>query len=165
MPDSAKIQAHWSAAKKELKYLASTRKFGLQFIGTDIDIDTLSAFSDADYDGDTDTRRSISGFVFMFNQGTITWSSRRQNFVALSTMESKYIAARDSSREAVWLRRLTATIGAVQQSPTNLYCDNKSAIVITHNLEHHSRSKHIDVNIIFSEINSQMEQSIPLTSP
>jgi hypothetical protein len=50
----------------------------------------------------------------MFNQGTITCSSRRQNCVALSTMESKYIAASDSSREAVWLRRLTAKIGAVQ---------------------------------------------------
>ena len=85
----------------------------------------------------------------MFNQGAITWSSRRQNCVALSTMESEYIAASDSSREAVWLRRLTAQIGAVQKSPTNLYCDNKSAIAITHNPEHHSRSKHIDVKYHF----------------
>jgi hypothetical protein len=64
-------------------------------------------------------------------------------------MESEYIAASDSSREAVWLRRLTAQIGAVQKSPTNLYCDNKSAIAITHNPEHHSRSKHIDVKYHF----------------
>ena len=142
-------ESHWSAAKKVLKYLASTRRFGLQFTGAGIDIDTLSAFSDADYAGDTDTRRSTSGFVFMFNQGAITWSSRRQNCVALSTMESEYIAASDSSREAVWLRRLTAQIGAVQKSPTNLYCDNKSAIAITHNPEHHSRSKHIDVKYHF----------------
>jgi hypothetical protein len=69
-------ESHWSAAKKVLKYLALTWRFGQQFIGTGIDIDILSAFSDADYAGDTDTRRSTSGFVFMFHQGAITWSSR-----------------------------------------------------------------------------------------
>lgn len=119
-------ETHWKAAKKVLKYLSSTQRFGLQFSGSGTNVDTLTSFSDADYAGDTDTRRSTSGFVFIFNCGAITWSSRRQNCVALSTMESEYIAASDSSREAVWLRLLTSQIGAVQQHPTPLYCDTRA---------------------------------------
>ena len=138
---------HWKGIKRILKYLASTRTHGLCYSGKNTNPDTIVAFSDADYAGDVDTRRSTSWFVFILNGAAVTWSSRRQNCVALSTMESEYIAASEASREVVWLRRLLDQIGIRQEIPTILNCDNKSAIALSHNPEHHTRSKHIDVRL------------------
>jgi hypothetical protein len=140
-------EPHWKGVKRILKYLSSTRRHGLCYSGQNTNPDTIVAFSDADYAGDVDTRRSTSGFVFILNGAAVTWSSRRQNCVALSTMESEYIAASETSREAVWLRRLLDQIGIRQERPIILNCDNKSAIALAHNPEHHTRSKHIDVRL------------------
>jgi hypothetical protein len=140
---------HWKAAKRVLKYLAGTRNHGLCFDGRHIDNNLLIGYSDADYAGDCDTRRSTSGFVFVLNGAAVTWSSRRQPIVALSTMESEYIAACDSSREVIWLRRLLHELGIKQTNPTPLLCDNESAISLTRNPESHKRSKHIDVRYHF----------------
>jgi hypothetical protein len=140
---------HWKAAKRVLKYLAGTRNHGLCFNGRHIDNNLLTGYSDADYAGDSDTRRSTSGFVFVLNGAAVTWSSRRQPIVALSTMESEYIAASDASREVIWLRRLLSELGEEQTNPTRLLCDNESAISLTRNPESHKRSKHIDVRYHF----------------
>ncbi len=140
---------HWKAAKRVLKYLAGTRNHGLCFDGRHIDNNLLIGYSDADYAGDCDTRRSTSGFVFVLNGAAVTWASRRQPIVALSTMESEYIAASDPSREVIWLRRLLHELGIEQTNPTPLLCDNESAISLTRNPESHKRSKHIDVRYHF----------------
>ena len=110
----------------------------------DID-DVLVGYSDADYAGDPTTRRSTSGYVFILNGAAVTWSSRKQPIVALSTMESEYIAASDSTREAVWLRRLLDDLGEQQREPTLLRCDNESAIGLAYNPLAHKGSKHIEV--------------------
>ena len=136
---------HWKAAQRVLKYLASTRNHGLCFGGNVPSDNTLIGYSDADYAGDPDTRRSTSGYVFILNGGAVTWSSRRQPIVALSTMQSEYIAASDSTREAVWLRRLLGNLGSTQMSPTALRCDNESAIGLAYNPLAHKGSKHIEV--------------------
>jgi hypothetical protein len=136
---------HWKAAQRVLKYLASTRNHGLCFGGNDVKDNILIGYSDADYAGDPDTRRSTSGYVFILNGGAVTWSSRRQPIVALSTMQSEYIAASDSTREAVWIRRLLDNLGSTQMNPTALRCDNESAIGLAYNPLAHKGSKHIDV--------------------
>lgn len=110
---------------------------------------TLTGYSDADYAGDPDSRRSTSGFVFTLNGAAVTWSSRRQPIVALSTMESEYIAASDSCREAIWLRRIIGELDKSQETTTPLLCDNESAISLAQNPEAHKRSKHIDVRYHF----------------
>ena len=92
--------SHWKSAKRVLKYLAGTREHGLCFGDSDSTL-TLTGYSDADYAGDPDSRRSTSGFVFTLNGGAVIWASRREPIVALSTMESEYIAASDTCREAV----------------------------------------------------------------
>jgi hypothetical protein len=102
-------------------------------------------YSDADYGGDIETRRSTSGSIFKLNGGPVTWSSKKQPIVVLSTMESEYIAASDTGREAKWLRLLLSELGLPQKSPTKIWCDNESAIALARNPEYHKRSKHIDV--------------------
>jgi hypothetical protein len=136
---------HWKAAQRVLRYLASTRNHGLCFGGNVPSDNILIGYSDADYAGDPDTRRSTSGYVFILNGGAVTWSSRRQPIVALSTMQSEYIAVSDSTREAVWLRRLLGNLGSTQMSPTALRCDNESAIGLAYNPLAHKGSKHIEV--------------------
>ena len=149
---------HWNAAKRALRYLAGTRNHGLCFDGSGTNSDNLSGYSDADYAGDPDSRRSTSGFVFLLNGGPVTWSSRRQPIVALSTMESEYIAASDSCREATWLRLLLSELGLHQREPTKLWCDNESAISLARNPESHKRSKHIDVR--YHYIREQIAKSV-----
>lgn len=127
---------HWKAAKRVLRYLAGTKDSGICFDGSGTNQNVITGFTDADYAGDPDSRRSTSGFVFLLNKGAITWSSRRQPIVALSTMESEYIAASDSCREAIWLRLLLGELGSPQKYPTQLWCDNESAISIAKTQNH-----------------------------
>jgi hypothetical protein len=148
---------HWKAAKRVLRYLATTRTHGICFGGGRDVKNTLVGYSDADYAGDPDTRRSTSGYVYILNGGAVTWSSRRQPIVALSTMESEYIAASDSTREAIWLRRLLDGIGVIQKEPTQLNCDNQSAILLARNPESHKGSKHIEVR--FHYIREQISKN------
>ncbi|RVW33212.1 Retrovirus-related Pol polyprotein from transposon RE1 [Vitis vinifera] len=104
---------------------------------------------DSDYAGDLDDRKSTSGAVFMLNSGAITWSSKKQQIVTLSTTEAEFVAAASSSCQAIWLRRLLEVLYNQQQGPTVIYCDNLSAIKLSKNLVLHGRSKHIDVRYHF----------------
>jgi hypothetical protein len=105
----------------------------------------LEGFTDADFASQTD-RHSISGYVFRFHGGTVSWSSKKQPLVALSTTEAEYIAATDAAKEAIWLRRLIGELTSPLQQPTPLFCDNKSAIALSkHDAAFHPRTKHIDI--------------------
>ena len=88
----------------------------------------------------------------MLNNGTIAWKSRRQPTVALSTMESKYMALTDTMKELVWVRNLLAELGHSNNysnnesaNPTDLFSDNQGAIALAKNPVSHSRAKHIDI--------------------
>lgn len=95
--------AHWEAVKRILAYISGTRKHGLFFSGSS---QPLNGFSDADYGGDLDHRRSTTGYIFTHNGGPVAWCSRRQTCITLSTTEAEYVAASETSREAIWLRHL-----------------------------------------------------------
>jgi len=136
---------HWNAVKRILRYIKGTKDFGILFWNEDNG--KLIGFSDADYAGDRDTRHSIS--VFTLNGGCLTWSSKRQASVSLSTTEAEFIAASETTKEATWLRKLLAELGYECIEPTKLYIDNQSAIKLSRNLEFHRRSKYIlmyDIN-------------------
>ena len=90
-------------------------------------------------------RKSTSGFVFHMGSGAISWSSKKQQVVALSTAEAEYMAAASAACQAVWLRRLCDELKQVQLLPTKIFCDSKSAISLTKNPVFHGRSKHIDI--------------------
>jgi hypothetical protein len=139
-------QAHWNAVRRIFSYLQGTRNYGLRY-GPSITIPT--GYSDSDYAGDSDTRKSTSGFIFTLNGGTVAWSSRRQQCVSTSTTEAEYVAASEAAKESVWLRRLLMEIVPEWKQPLLLMCDNISSIELTRSPKFHQRTKHIDVRFHF----------------
>lgn len=109
----------------------------------------MVGYTDADYAGCLDFRRSTSGFVFLHLGCAIDWGSRRQQCTALSTTEAEYIASSDASKEAIWLQRLLSEIDSLPVGHVRLLCDNQSAIRLIHNPANHQRTKHIDVRYHF----------------
>lgn len=138
---------HETAAKRILKYLAQSIEYGILY-RTDGD-GQLNGFSDADYAGDVDSRKSTSGFIFTYNNNIISWCSERQKAVSLSTMESEYVAASNSIRELIWLKAFIGEILSINFKKINFFMDNQSAIRLIKNPELHKRSKHIDVKYHF----------------
>ncbi|RVW40297.1 Retrovirus-related Pol polyprotein from transposon RE1 [Vitis vinifera] len=131
-------KVHLLAAKRIFRYLKGTVDFGILYkMG---EKSSLIGFSYSDYAGDLDDRKSTFGAVFMLNSGAITWSSKKQQIVTLSTMEAKFVAAASSSCQAIWLRRLLEVLYNQQQGPTVIYCDNLSAIKLSKNLVLHGEA-------------------------
>ena len=125
--------------------MAGTCRHGLCFSGGAAAVIELTGFSDADFAGDLDNRRSTTGWAFLVNGTAVSWRSKRQTCVALSTTEAEYISASSATQEAVSCRRVLGQCGYQQSGPTRLYDDNQSAIRIVKNPEFHERTKHIDV--------------------
>ena len=144
----APTTVHWQAAKGVLRYLAAPQDQGIQF-GSDPG--TITGWCDADYIGDPDTRKSTSGFVFTVHGGAVTWLSKRQSTVALSTTEAEYMpAAAAAAREAIWLRTLLQDLG-ISVSTLQIYAsDNQSALKLLKNPVPSDRAKHIDVQYHFA---------------
>eukprot|EP00965_Chrysotila_dentata_P032602 1086462-Pleurochrysis_carterae.AAC.1 len=109
------------AAKRVLMYLSLHRSVGLRFERSQT---TVEGFSDSNWA----TRYSTSGYVFMYNQAAISWASKKQPSVALSSCEAEIIAASEATKEAVYLRSLLADLGQTAPEPTAISMDNKSAI-------------------------------------
>ena len=102
-------QLHLTAAKRVIRYLKGTVNLALTYRATGND--ELHGYSDADWAGDRDTRRSTFGHVFILSDVAVTWGSKRQVSVALSTVESEYMALSLATQEAMWLRRLVEEVG------------------------------------------------------
>lgn len=97
-------KVHWNAVKRIQKYLKRTIKYGLIFKASS-DLQLL-AFSDADWAGDVDTRKSTTAHVFKLGESTIAWGSQKQKSVSLSTTEAEFVAAAQTMKELIWLDRL-----------------------------------------------------------
>jgi len=104
----------------------------------------IYGFVDADWAGDLDQRRSTSGYVFNLFGGAVSWMSKKQSVVALSTTEAEYMAKTHASKEAVWLQRLCSSMGLVQGA-IRINCDRQSAIFLEKNPAYHLKTKHINV--------------------
>lgn len=115
----------------------------------------LTGYTDADYAGWSDTRRSRSGYVFTVNNAPVSWCSKKQSVVSLSTTESEYIALGHGAKEVVWLQRMLKKL-FVKCDCIQINGDNTSAIKLASNPEFHKRTKHIDVQYHFiREINEK----------
>ncbi|KAF8650939.1 hypothetical protein AX14_008525 [Amanita brunnescens Koide BX004] len=108
----------------------------------------LTGYTNADGSMGED-RRVISGYAFLINGGAVSWSTKRQEIVSLSTTESEYIAATHAAKEAIWLRSLITQLFKTNLAPTVLFCDNQSAIEPTKDHQYHARTKHIDIRFHF----------------
>lgn len=136
-------KAHWTAAKRVLRYLQGTCNYGVMFESQENEV--CRGYSDADWAGDREDRRSTSGYVFQIGLGPVSWRSRKQTTVALSTAEAEYVALASAAQEAVWLRKLHEDLGYSSREPTTILEDNQSAIAMAKNPQFHGRAKHIDI--------------------
>lgn len=137
-------EEHWRAVKRIFSYVSGTIKYGIEYRSGGSEL-TLRGYSDADFVGDVETRRSTTGYVFELAGGPVTWASQRQDLITLSTTEAEYVAASITSREVVWLRRLLSEMECPCEGATTVYVDNQSSIRLVQNPEFHKRTKHIDV--------------------
>ena len=139
---------HWTAVKRILRYLNGTLDYGMLYSRKDDD-GTMIGFSDADWAGDTNDRKSTSGYLFMMSGAAISWKSKKQTTVALSTAEAEYVALASTTQEATWLRQLLQDLNVEQTGPTVIHEDNQSAICIAQNPQYHSKTKHIHIKYHF----------------
>lgn len=137
--------SHWSAAVRVLNYLNSTSSLRLTLGGPA----TFSGFSDSDWAEDRHDRRSTTGYTFCFGFGPISWKTRKQTTISLSSTEAEYKAMSDSCREGLWLKHLLAELNIRTPSAIPLHVDNEGAEALSRNPQHHARTKHIHTRFHF----------------
>ena len=134
--------SHLNQVKRIIKYVHGTCDYGMLY--THGSNPVLTGYCDADWAGSADDRKSTSGGCFFLGNNLISWFSKKQNCVSLSTAEAEYIAAGSSCSQLVWMKQMLTEYNVTQDVMT-LYCDNLSTINITKNPIQHSRTKHIDI--------------------
>lgn len=136
---------HLAAVKHILRYVAGTQNWGLWFGRKKEEQACLTGFSDSDFAGDVDARKSTTGVIFFLTNSPITWQSKKQKVVAQSSCEAEYVAAANATCQALWLARVLAELSGAAPSAPMLRVDNKSAIALIKNPVLHGQSKHIQV--------------------
>ncbi|UYV65651.1 hypothetical protein LAZ67_3004955 [Cordylochernes scorpioides] len=144
---AAPTKYDWEAVKRIFKYLVGTTEYGIMY-QKGHKVGVLESFSDADFAGDPETRRSTSGVVCKLAGGAISWLSQKQRSVSLSTTEAELVAASNTAKEVIWLNRLFSEISPLKEQPI-IKVDNASTIKLIKNLEFHKRTKHIEVRHYF----------------
>jgi hypothetical protein len=137
--------AHWEGVKRIINYLGSTTDMWLTFGG---EKGTVEGFCDADW-GSQKHRHSISGFSFHYGAGAVSWSSKKQSIVSLSSTEAEYVAQTHAAKEAIWLRSFVSEIRGENEKPLTISCDNQGAIALAKDNKYHARTKHIDLRYHF----------------
>lgn len=139
--------SHWNLVKRILRYIRGTMVLGLTLSASSST--DLVAYSDADWAGCPDTRRSTSGYCVYLGPSLISWSSKRQPTVSRSSAEAEYRAVANTVAECSWLRQLLQELHLDVPKATIVYCDNVSAVYLSANPVHHRRTKHIELDIHF----------------
>jgi hypothetical protein len=148
---------HLEAAKRVFRYLKKTMHLGLVFRSSaslpglpEIPSNTLWGYVDSDWAGCPDSRRSTSGFVFMLNGAAISWRSKRQPTVALSSAEAEFISASAMVQEVIYLRKFLGNLGFPQTLPTSVFADNETCIAWSEgSVGGSERAKHVDLRMHF----------------
>lgn len=110
----------------------------------------IQGYSDADWAGDIESRRSTSGYAYMMSGGVISWKSKKQHTAALSSTEAEYMALSEALQEAVWLKVFLCELGEMtQDEAVKIFEDNQDAIALAKNPEFYKRTKHIDIRYHF----------------
>ena len=153
---------HWIAVKRILRYLRGTTNLGILYGSSGntggSSTEKLYGFADADWAGDAEDRKSTSGYCFLLCGGTVSWSSKKQACVALSTAEAEYLALGAATQEAIWLRQVLESYGGCSDQPTEIFEDNQAAITMTKTFKFHGRAKHIGIKHHF--IRQQIEEKV-----
>lgn len=134
-------------ALRVVRYLVATKDLKLKLF--DKSKPPLIAFSDSDWAEDRTSRKSISGVLCQVFGGSISWSSRKQDVVSISTTEAEFYALAETIKEVIWLKGILIDLGIKVESPITVNSDNQSTIMMINNPKSSSRTKHIDVRLHF----------------
>jgi len=158
------LQSNMEATEHVLCYLRATWNETINYAHESRRVFELWGWVDADLAGDTDTRRSHTGYILMMNGGPISWKSRRQNNVSLSTSEAEFVAASQAAQEAVYLRKTLHDFGYLQSTATDIYEDNLACIAMSENPVRRKFSRHIDIRRYFvrESVKAGIVKRIPL---
>ncbi|KAK8944130.1 hypothetical protein KSP39_PZI007676 [Platanthera zijinensis] len=139
---------HWIAAKRVMRYLQKTKEYMLTYKRSEQT--EIIGYSDSDFAGCQDSRKSTSGYVFMLAGGAVSWKSTKQSLIASSTMAAEFIACYEASNHCIWLRNLLTGLKIVDsiKKPLKLYCDNNSAVLYSNSNRSATKSKHIDIKFL-----------------
>ncbi|XP_074271684.1 secreted RxLR effector protein 161-like [Silene latifolia] len=134
--------AHWQGVKRITRYLRGTSDLVLCFQGGDL---RLKGYLEADWGGDLDESKSTSGYAFILGGGAISWCSKKQDCIALSTMEAEYVVVSLVVQEAMWLRCFLRDLKLTPKvdEPVEMFCDNTAAIQFAQDPKFHKKTKHI----------------------
>ena len=138
--------AHWDGVKRVISYLGSTKDSWLTF-GGGVKVH-LEEYSNADW-ATQPHRHSILGFSFHYGQGVISWSSKKQSIIALSSTEAEYVAETHAAKEALCLETFINEVTGIDMKPLTVMCNNLGTISLATDNEFHSCSKHIDLKYHF----------------
>jgi hypothetical protein len=140
-------ESHWNATKAILMYLKGTLDYGIKYIDTS-DVE-WTGYLDSDWVGYPYDQRTTTGYAFGIGSRIVSWSSKKQPIVSLSSTEVEYKALCAATCEVVWLRRLLQDVGEEKNKPTMIKCDNQSSIKLANNPIYHARTKHVDAQFHF----------------
>ena len=138
---------HQHAVTRVFRYLSGTKSLKLVLGGPH---SKIIGYSDSDWASQIH-RHSISGFAFFVGTGVVSWSSKKQPIITLSSTEAEYVALTHSSKDIIWIHKILAEFSSIFPSslPTTLFCDNQGAIRLSKDSTFHGRTKHIDVHFHF----------------
>ena len=139
---------HWMAAKHVLCYLKGTMDYRITYQPSDSP-EPFITYSDADHGGNPDNGKSTGGYVVKIGSGVVSWSSKLQPFVALSTTEAEHISAVEAGKEILWMHQFMGELGYDVSGPSLLQMDNQSAIAVSKNPEHHGKMKHLSLRLFW----------------
>ena len=139
---------HRKATKKVIRYLQGTKDYMLMYKQTN-DLQVIG-YSDLDYAGCIDCRKSKSSYIFMLAGGAISWRNAKQTLTATSTMEAEFVSFFEATSHGVWLKSFIYELRVVDSisRPLKLYCDNSIAVFMAKNNKSRSRRKHIDIEYL-----------------
>eukprot|EP00253_Pinus_taeda_P004411 PITA_04411 len=152
-------EAHLQAIKRIFKYLQGTQNYGLWY-PRDTDL-TLHAYTDADWAGSVDDRKSTSAGAFFMGSKLVSWFSKKQSSIALSTAKAEYVATASCCTQLLWMMQTLQDFQITCTPPISILCDNTSAISISMHLIMHSKTRHIPIKYHFLR-EQVLEQKVKL---
>ncbi|RVX19739.1 Retrovirus-related Pol polyprotein from transposon TNT 1-94 [Vitis vinifera] len=139
---------HWRAAKRVMRYLQRTKEYMITY--RRLDQLEFIGYSDSDFAGCQDSKRSTSGYIYLLAGGAISWRSAKQTLITSSTMEAEFVACYEASNQGIWLRNFVTGLHVLDgiERPLKIFCDNKSAVLYSNNNRSSTKSKYIDIKFL-----------------
>lgn len=140
-------ETHMATAKRVMRYIQGTLDYGIWYKKGGKG--KMEIYTDSDFAGDLTDRKSTSGNVILWHGAAVSWSSKKQSIVALSSTEAEYVAAATCACQVIWIREILEELREHQLESSVIKCDNTSAILLSRNPVFHGKCKHIDVRFHF----------------